>query len=440
MISYKYILKLSIPIMIGSAVQNVITLTDTVFMGRVGMVELGAIGLVGVFYLLITTLGYQFTKAGQIMIARRIGSGHEGEIGEIIQSMAFFAFLLSVLMFFIMKWGGEFFFSLFVRDRDILRACIDYLNYRSYGVFFSYLGVVVLSLYTGISRTTVIIYNALVMGLANVVLNYCLVFGNWGFPEMGIGGSALASTLSEILAFLVFVFYIFNDKKLAPYKIFEFKPIDVNLIKSQIKLSIPMILQTFASLGSWFLFFALIEQIGRNELAISNIMRTVYMLFMIPAWGFSSGINTIVSNLIGKRAYRDVIQAINKTALLCFSITMFLGFLLYLFPSIILRIGTNDEYLIEQSKRLIWVLVSILAFYSVSIIYFNGMVGTGATKVALYIQVFCVFLYIAYVYYVVGIQKASLEWSWMAENVYMISSLIISVLYMRSHSWIKLKI
>jgi Na+-driven multidrug efflux pump len=201
-----------------------------------------------------------------------------------------------------------------------------------------------------------------------------------------------------------------------------------------------MILQTFASLGSWFLFFALIEQIGRNELAISNIMRTVYMLFMIPAWGFSSGINTIVSNLIGKRAYRDVIQAINKTALLCFSITMFLGFLLYLFPSIILRIGTNDEYLIEQSKRLIWVLVSILAFYSVSIIYFNGMVGTGATKVALYIQVFCVFLYIAYVYYVVGIQKASLEWSWMAENVYMISSLIISVLYMRSHSWIKLKI
>jgi Na+-driven multidrug efflux pump len=278
------------------------------------------------------------------------------------------------------------------------------------------------------------------MGLANVVLNYCLVFGNWGFPEMGIGGSALASTLSEILAFLVFVFYIFNDKKLAPYKIFEFKPIDVNLIKAQIKLSIPMILQTFASLGSWFLFFALIEQIGRNELAISNIMRTVYMLFMIPAWGFSSGINTIVSNLIGKRAYRDVIQAINKTALLCFSITMFLGFLLYLFPSIILRIGTNDEYLIEQSKRLIWVLVSILAFYSVSIIYFNGMVGTGATKVALYIQVFCVFLYIAYVYYVVGIQKASLEWSWMAENVYMISSLIISVLYMRSHSWIKLKI
>jgi len=373
-------------------------------MGRVGMVELGAIGLVGVFYLLITTLGYQFTKAGQIMIARRIGSGHEGEIGEITQSMAFFAFLLSVLMFFIMKWGGEFFFSLFVRDRDILRACIDYLNYRSYGVFFSYLGVVVLSLYTGISRTTVIIYNALVMGLANVVLNYCLVFGNWGFPEMGIGGSALASTLSEILAFLVFVFYIFNDKKLAPYKIFEFKPIDVNLIKAQ------------------------------------NIMRTVYMLFMIPAWGFSSGINTIVSNLIGKRAYRDVIQAINKTALLCFSITMFLGFLLYLFPSIILRIGTNDEYLIEQSKRLIWVLVSILAFYSVSIIYFNGMVGTGATKVALYIQVFCVFLYIAYVYYVVGIQKASLEWSWMAENVYMISSLIISVLYMRSHSWIKLKI
>jgi MATE family multidrug resistance protein len=431
--------------MVGSAVQNIINLTDTFFLGRVENEDLkveylGAIGLAGVFYLLITTIGYSFTKAGQIMIARRVGEGAKNDVGIITHAMGAFALLLSFIMFAFMKFFGASFFSMFVTDKGILKACIEYLDYRSYGVFFSYMGVVILSLYTGIARTTVIIYNALVMGLANVVLNYGLVFGNLGMPEMGIAGAALASTISELLAFMVFAIYLFFDKRIHQFAIFKTPQVDVKIITAQIKLSIPMILQTFASLGSWFIFFALIEQLGKNELAISNIIRTVYMLFMIPAWGFSSGINTIVSNLIGKNKLQEVWQAINKTAILCFAVTMSLCIFLVLFPEKILMIGTDKPELLEASKRLIWVLILILSLYSFSIIYFNGLVGTGATKEALYIQVSCVILYIIYVYIVVGYLKSSLEISWLAETIYMSSSMVVSIWYLRSNKWRKLSI
>jgi Na+-driven multidrug efflux pump len=201
-----------------------------------------------------------------------------------------------------------------------------------------------------------------------------------------------------------------------------------------------MILQTFASLGSWFIFFALIEQMGKNELAVSNVIRTFYMMFMIPAWGFSSGINTIVSNLIGKKQLRDVMQAINKTAILCFAVTMSLSLSLVFFPEFMLRCVTKDESIFPAAKELIWVLNVILALYSISVIYFNGLVGTGATKIALYIQVSCVMLYMIYVYVVVGMLKSSLELAWMAEAVYMISSMIVSVIYLRSNRWLKIKI
>ena len=445
MVSFKSILKLSFPIMVGSAVQNIINLTDTFFLGRVENEDLkveylGAIGLAGVFYLLITTIGYSFTKAGQIMIARRVGEDAKSDVGTITHAMGAFALLLSLVMFAFMKFFGASFFSMIVTDKGILKACIEYLDYRSYGVFFSYMGVVVLSLYTGIARTTVIIYNALVMGLANVVLNYGLVFGNLGMPEMGIGGAALASTISEFLAFMVFIIYLFFDKKMHQYAIFKMPQVDIKIITAQIKLSIPMILQTFASLGSWFIFFALIEQLGRNELAISNIIRTVYMLYMIPAWGFSSGINTIVSNLIGKNKLQEVWPAINKTAILCFAVTMVLCVFLLLFPEKILMIGTDKPELLEASKRLIWVLILILSLYSFSIIYFNGLVGTGATKEALYIQVSCVILYIIYVYVVVGYLKSSLEISWLAETIYMSSSMAVSIWYLKSNKWKKLSI
>jgi putative MATE family efflux protein len=429
--------------MIGSAVQNLITLTDTFFLGRVEGKEveyLGAIGLAGVFYLLITTIGYSFTKAGQIMVARRLGADSSEEIGVITHAMVAFSLLLALVMFILMKFGGKAFFSMFVSDPDILRSSLEYLDYRSYGVFFSYMGVVAVSLYTGIARTNVIIYNALIMGLTNVFFNYGLIFGNLGMPQMGIGGAALASTLSEVVAFSIFLIYMIFDKKIRVYNIFQYPKIDVKIITAQIKLSIPMILQTFASLGSWFVFFALIEQMGKNELAVSNIIRTFYMMFMIPAWGFSSGINTIVSNLIGKKELRQVLPAITKTAILCFTVTMGLSLSLVVFPETMLHIVTEDESIFPAAKNLIWVLNVILALYSVSIIYFNGLVGTGATKTALYIQVSCVILYMIYVYVVIGMLKCSLEIAWMAEAVYMISSMIVSILYLKSNLWLKVKI
>ena len=126
---------MSIPIMIGSAVQNLITLTDTIFLGRVGEIEFGAIGLVGVFYLMIASIGYSFSKAGQIMLARRMGAGEMEKIGPIYYSMLAFAVSLALFLFLFMKFGAYYFFGIFINNPDIFNACIASLDYRSSGIF-----------------------------------------------------------------------------------------------------------------------------------------------------------------------------------------------------------------------------------------------------------------------------------------------------------------
>ncbi len=469
-ISYKDILKLSIPIMIGSAVQNLITLTDTIFLGRVGEIELGAIGLVGVFYLLIASIGYSFSKAGQIMIARRVGKKELHQIGSITYSMLAFSMILASFLFWFMQYGSAAFFGFFVNDPDIYQACIDYLSYRSFGVFFSYAGVIVVALYTGVGRTSVIIYNAIVLGIVNTILNYGLIFGKWGFPQMGIAGAGLASTIAEGLAFIIFIVYIIKDKKAKEYGIFQIPEIDLSsspqecleqenllnledckapskrtkidlgIIKSQLKLSTPIVLQSVVGMGSWFIFFVIVEDMGKTELAISNIMRAVYLVFMIPCWGFASGINTIVSNLIGKNQKDQVFAATTKTALLCFGITMFCTAIMLVFPEFVLRIGTDNLDLVAQSLKLTGVLTLILAVFSVGAIYFNGLVGTGATQKALILQIFCVVLYLCYIYVVVHVLHASLETAWMAEFYYWIACLILSFAYLRSNKWHSIRV
>lgn len=426
--------------MIGSAVQNFITLTDTIFLGRVGEIELGAIGLVGVFYLMIASIGYSFSKAGQIMIARRVGSQELDKIGSIFYSMLAFALSLAFFLFLFMQFGCAYFFALFINNQEIYNACIAYLDYRSFGIFFSYAGVIILALYTGVARTQVIIYNALVLGIANMLLNYALVFGQWGFPAMGIAGAGLASTVAEGLAFMIFLIYILLDKKNRAYHLFHFPTVDFNIIKAQLKLSMPIVLQSVVGMGSWFIFFIIIEDMGQTELAISNIMRTVYLLFMIPCWGFASSINTLASNLIGKNKQEEVFYVTTQTAILSFVVTILFAVSMLIAPDIVLQVGTDDLTLIEKSKRLTGVLTAILALFSVGAIYFNGLVGTGATQKALYLQILSVVVYLVYIYLVVHVFHCSLEIAWMAELVYWMVSLITSVWYLRSNKWQQIQV
>jgi len=459
--------------MIGSAVQNLITLTDTIFLGRVGEVELGAIGLVGVFYLMIASIGYSFSKAGQIMIARRAGEKQFYAIGSLTYSMLAFSLVLATLLFFFMQFGGEWFFGMLVNSQAIYQACLDYLYYRSFGIFFSYAGVIIIALYTGVGRTSVIIYNATVLGIINTVLNYGLIFGKWGLPEMGIAGAGLASTIAEGLSFVVFIAYILLDKECRKYGLFEkitldlkikktkeeekkgvplideasipteenpVAKIDIDIIKTQLKLSMPIVLQSVVGMGSWFIFFVIVEDMGQTELAISNIMRAVYLVFMIPCWGYASGINTIVSNLIGKNYQDRVFGAITKTAVLCFVSTMICVLFMLIFPDVVLRIGTDNEHLLQESLRLTGVLSAILAAFSVGAIYFNGLVGTGATNQALILQTACVIFYLSYIYVAVHVLQTSLETAWMAEFYYWVACLLLSVWYLRSKRWYDIKV
>jgi Na+-driven multidrug efflux pump len=279
--TYRQILAISAPIMIGSAAQNIITLTDSIFLYHLGEADFATIGFVGVFYLIIAAIGYGFSKSGQIMIARRMGEGNPQEVGKTFRAMLVFELCLAVLMFCFMRFGAAKFFALFVKSPIIYYKSLEFIYYRSYGVLFSYLGVAFVALYTGVARTQFIVVNTIILGTLNIILCYGLIFGRWGLPEMGIGGAAMASTIAEMVAFILFIGYIFWDKQSKPYQLFQFDGINIALIKQQLKLAAPMVAQSVVGLGSWFIFFSLVEHLGERELAITNLVRMVYLSLSI---------------------------------------------------------------------------------------------------------------------------------------------------------------
>lgn len=443
-ITYRQIFTLAIPLILGSAGQNIVALSDSAFLYYKSEEDFAAIGFVGVFYLVIAAIGYGFSKGGQVMIARRMGEGKPEEVGRNFFDMLYFELALAVVMFLFMQFGAPYFFHFLVKSPVIYEKSLEFLKYRSWGVFFSYGGLAMIALYTGVSRTKFIMIDTAIMGVLNLVFCYILVFGKFGAPEMGIGGAALASTIAEGIAFVMFVIYMYFDKKAEDYHLFKPRKVDLNIIKQQMRIGIPSVAQPVVGLGSWFIFFSIVEKnMGVRELAITNLVRMVYLFLSIPSWGFASSINTLVSFVIGQGQFDKVMPVILKTAKLCLGVTMSIALPILLFPTFFLEPllkRTGEDLMIQEAIPVLHVLILILAIFSAGSVYFNALASTGAAFMGLMLQFACAILYLIFINFVVIYTEGGLPLAWSAEIFYWGLIMGFTVWYLKSNRWHSLKI
>jgi putative MATE family efflux protein len=423
--------------MLGSAAQNIIVLCDNIFLSYRSGIEFAAIGIIGVFYLIIASIGYGFSRGGQILIARKFGERNYKGVGYYFQALLIFELAMATVLFAFMQFGSEWFFSLFIKSDEIFRHCIEYIKPRSFGIFFSYIGVSLIALYTGIAKTKFIIYDTIILTVVNVILNYIFIFGAFGIESMGIAGAGIASTIAEIIAFIAFVLYMIYDQSNRQFKLMHIHHLKFDWVKQVFKTSTPVVFQSVLGIGSWFIFFSLIENIGEKELEISNILRNVYLILSIPCWGFSAGINTLVSNFIGMKKRQAVLPLIFKTAKLDFIVTLIISLPLVVFPQVFLAplFGQTDAQLLLEISPLMPVLLVVLLVFSVGAIYMNGLMGTGYTDIGLIIQAVGTVFYTAYVFWVLKFNYFGMGWAWASEIFYWLFMLIVCVLYLRSRKW-----
>jgi putative MATE family efflux protein len=424
--------------MLGSAAQQVITLSDSVFLYHYSKMDFATIGIVSVFYLMIVAIAYGLSKGGQIIIARRSGEENKKKVAQSFYNLVYLELILATLTFFFLRYGTEYVFPWFIKSPEILQGSLEYIRVRAFGVFFSFAGVAVIAFLTGLARTRFIIYDTVVLLVVNVILNYLLIFGAFGFPEMGIRGAGLASALAEVAAFIVFLLYLAFSKVPRQLGMYNLPRIDFLQLKQILNLSVPIVSQSVVSLGGWFLFFSFIEKfLGPDDLATSNLVRNIYLIIIIPSWGFSSGINTLVSHFIGNRKRMAVIPIVKRTALLNLLSTWIIALPIILFPSTILYplFGSTDMSLFDDAQNSLYVLFFIISLYAVSIIYFNGMVGTGASIFGLKVQFIGSAAYLLVVYFLLKTGYGNLEMAWGSEILYWGIMQIMTWNYLRSRKW-----
>ena len=432
--SYSQILQMALPISFAILVPQFNFLINSIFLAQLGEGFIGASGITGVYYLIFSVIGFGLNNGLQALISRRAGQDRIKEIGALFTQSIFITMSIALLGILATYTIAPFIFDNFTAPA-LEEKAMGFLSIRIWGLPFLYLYQMRNALLVGTNQSKLLIWGTLAETIANVLLDYGLIFGNLGLPALGFNGAAYASVIAEFVGMVV-VFAIINGKGMGKqFGLFSSFRFEWTTTKTILIQSSPLVLQYAISIISWEFFFILVSHDGALALDISQLMRLVFGFCGIFIWAFAATANTMVSNILGQGLQSSVLPLIKRIILLSVGSSLLIFIPIQLFTKEILSLfNSNDEFLALGIPVLRIVGFAILLM-SIATICLNAVTGTGNTRVNLMIEVITIILYCCYIYMVMHVYNLPITWGWGSEWLYWSSILIMSVTYLLSGKW-----
>lgn len=426
--TYKQIWLINFPVMMSILMEQLINITDAVFLGHVGEIELGASAIAGIYYLAVYMLGFGFSIGLQVMIARKNGEQDYQETGKIFFQGLLFLMGLALFLYLTVHIVSPVIFKRSINSPEIYQAIIRYLDWRSLGLLFSFSFLAIRSFLVGITYTRALSGAAIVAIGINIPLNYFLIF----MQHLGISGAAIASSLAEGGSFITLCIYMWIKTDKIKYGLRTVY--DGQLLIAVLKLSVWSMFHAFISVAPWFLFFVGIEHLGKTELAVSNITRSVSALFFVIVNSFAVTTGALVSNSIGAGEKANLFPICRKILKLGYSIGIpLIGIVLICHRSII-GIYTTDESLIQSAVAPLVVTLLNYSFALPGYVYLNAVGGTGKTKITFIFQAIATGIYLIYLYGLNNSTNTTLTLYLTAEYLFVILLALQSIVYLKRNT------
>jgi putative MATE family efflux protein len=437
------ILAIGGPAILGLSSQMIVSVVDTAMVGRLdnAPIALAAMGLGMLATWAITSFFSSLSTGTHVLVARRYGEGKPESAGEVLNNSLVVCFLLGVVVAAIGYLSTPAVLDFFAKDRAVAVAGTPYMQYRFLGLPFFLLIVSYRGFFYGIGDTKVFMYSAIIVNVANIVLNYLLIFGALGFPRMELAGAGLASTIATVLGCLFFVAVTLLRTYRTTFRYFAHMRFAKDVIKLIVNISLPVSFQNLLILIGFLSFVAITGIVGTTEQAASQVVITALFMSFLPCFGLGIAAQTLVGQMLGRDLPERARAYGFATAKLATLFTIGIGALFVFLPEAVLIVVTTDRSVIQVARPVLQIAGVAQAFYGSGIIYANALQAAGETLYVMIVEVithWVLFLPCAFLF---GITLGGgILGAWLALPLYILVYSSLNFLKFRSTSWMAKRI
>lgn len=429
---------IALPIMGGMMSQNILNLVDIGMVGRLGDAALAATGIGSFSSYLAISFILGLSAGVQALAARRLGEKRHSETAVSLNGGLLLALLIGLPLCILLIWASPWAFTFLSDDPEVVAVGTPYLQVRlaamvAVGMNFSFRGY-----WSAVHMTGLYLKTIVIMHLINIFLNWVLIFGNLGAPELGVYGAGLATAISVYCGTAIYFFYGIRH---ARDKGFLQGMPSRRTLWQQLKLSLPAsIQQLFFSAGLVTLVW-IVGQIGTAEVAAVNVLMTFHITAVLPAFGIALAATTLVGNALGRKDLDDAARWGWDAAALTAAYGVILGLILIPLARPILGffITNPDTAELAHLPMILWAVA--IGFDTMGMALMNAMIGAGDTRRAMWISVAAQWVFFLPLAYLVGpVLGFGLLGIWSLNVVYRTGQALVCAQQWHSRKWAGIEI
>lgn len=437
------ILRLALPVIAGLSTQMILSLVDTAMVGRLENPEytLAAMGLGLLATWAVVSICSSLSTGTHVLVARRYGEKDYNSISAVVFNSLLLTFLVGTLLAFI-GWETALPISnLLSKDDKVAGYATEYMQWRYLGLPFFMITVSFRGFFFGTGNTKIFMFSAILINLLNILFNYMFIFGKFGAPAMGIGGSSFASSLATMVdAIYYFAVFLGFKKYREVYRFSKNLKIIPGIISTILRLSIPVSFQNVFILIGFLSFVAITGLLGITQQAASQAIISTLFISFLPSNGFGVAAQTLIGNSMGKDNIVEAKKFGYETAKLASIYTLSLAVIFIFFPEALLIITTNERSVIDAAIPAIRFAGVAQIFFGAGVVLAYGLQSVGKTTFVMFIEVVTNLLILVPMSYLIGVYWGfGLQGAWFALILYTTTYLTLMFIKFYKGKWHLLK-
>jgi len=328
---FKYNWKLAAPVMLGMLGHTFVSFVDNIMVGQLGTAELAAVSLGNSFMFIAMSIGIGFSTAITPLIAEADASNNFKQAKSTYKHGLFLCTTLGILLFLLVLFSKPLMY-LMQQPEEVVVLAIPYLNLVAFSLIPLVIFEAIKQFTDGMSMTKYPMYATLIANIINVVLNYFLIFGKFGFPEMGMVGAAYGTLVSRIIM-VIYLWTLLRYKERSRKIVRNIKlfTLDFSMIKKIVNIGSLSAMQMFFEVAIFTSAIWLSGLLGKNSQAANQIALNLSSMTFMVAMGLSVASMIRVGNQKGLQNYKELRRIAFSIFLLGILLAIFFALLFFIF-------------------------------------------------------------------------------------------------------------
>lgn len=395
----KRIFGLALPIIGGMLSQNVLNLVDTAMVGTLGDAALAGVGIASFANFLFSSFILGLSAGVQAMAARRVGEGRSSETAIPLNGGLVLALASAIPWSVFLVVFAQEYFPILTTDAAVVAEGVPYLRARLVAMFAMGMNFAFRGYWNAVDKSILYMRTLISMHALNIFLNWVLIFGNLGAPELGSLGAGVASTIATIFGTAS---YFMLGRRYARDAGFLHGLPTRETMKTIIRLATPAGIQQFFFAGGMTAFMMLVARMGTQELAATKVIIDLILVGILPGIGFGLAAASLAGQALGRGNPEDAKRWGWDVVRIAILVVAVLSVPAVLFPELILRGFIHDQSTLAVAKNPLRVAAGFLFVDSVGMVLMNALTGAGDTRRVMFIGIGFQWLIFLPIVYLIG--------------------------------------